>query len=70
MTRCEHKVVFTEDERIIITDKSGNEIHMDTTGRNIYVTAPETSIPKSLFRWMPCEILAVELVKQEFWFNH
>ncbi|MGE8536609.1 MAG: Vgr family protein, partial [Chryseobacterium sp.] len=26
----------------IITDKSGNEIHLDTTGSNINITAPET----------------------------
>ena len=32
MTRSGHKVVFTEDESIIITDRSGNEIHLDTTG--------------------------------------
>ncbi|CAD7800152.1 Actin cross-linking toxin VgrG1 [Chryseobacterium aquaeductus] len=41
-TRSGHKVVFTEDESIIITDKSGNEIHLDTTGSNINITAPET----------------------------
>ena len=35
-------MVFTEDESIIITDKSGNEIHLDTTGSNINITAPET----------------------------
>ena len=42
MTRSGYKVVFTEDESIIITDKSGNEIHLDTTGSNINITAPET----------------------------
>lgn len=42
MTRSGHKVVFTEDESIVITDKSGNEIHLDTTGSNINITAPET----------------------------
>jgi hypothetical protein len=42
MTRSGHKVVFTEDESIIITDKSGNEIHLDTTGSNINITAPDT----------------------------
>lgn len=42
MTRSGHKVVFTENESIIITDKSGNEIHLDTTGSNINITAPET----------------------------
>lgn len=41
-TRSGHKVIFTEDESIIITDKSGNEIHLDTTGSNINITAPET----------------------------
>jgi len=41
-TRSGHRVVFTEDESIIITDKSGNEIHLDTTGSNITITAPET----------------------------
>ena len=40
--RSGHRVVFTEDESIIITDKSGNEIHLDTTGSNINITAPET----------------------------
>lgn len=42
MTRSGHKIVFTEDESIIITDKSGNEIHLDTTGSNINITTPET----------------------------
>ncbi|GAA4152175.1 phage baseplate assembly protein V [Chryseobacterium ginsenosidimutans] len=41
-TRSGHRIVFTEDESIIITDKSGNEIHLDTTGSNITITAPET----------------------------
>ncbi|MCD9856799.1 hypothetical protein LUD75_18895 [Epilithonimonas sp. JDS] len=41
-TRSDHRIVFTEDESIIITDKSGNEIHLDTTGSNINITAPET----------------------------
>ena len=40
-TRSGHRIVFTEDESIIITDKSGNEIHLDTTGSNINITAPE-----------------------------
>ncbi|SNV34809.1 Uncharacterised protein [Chryseobacterium taklimakanense] len=42
MTRSTHKIIFTEDESILITDKSGNEIHLDTTGSNINITAPET----------------------------
>ncbi|RZJ37473.1 MAG: Vgr family protein, partial [Chryseobacterium sp.] len=41
-TRSGHRIVFTEDESIIITDKSGNEIHLDTKGSNINITAPET----------------------------
>jgi type VI secretion system secreted protein VgrG len=41
-TRSGHIVKFTEDESIIITDKSGNEIHLDTSGSNINITAPET----------------------------
>ena len=41
-TRSGHRVIFTEDESIIITDKSGNKIHLDTTGSNINITAPET----------------------------
>ena len=41
-TRSGHRLVFTEDESIILTDKSGNEIHLDTTGSNINITAPET----------------------------
>ena len=41
-TRSGHRIVFTEDESIIITDRSGNEIHLDTTGSNINITAPET----------------------------
>ncbi len=44
MTRSGHKVIFTEDESIIITDKSGNEIHLDTNistsaGNNISINA-------------------------------
>ena len=41
-TRSGHKLVFTEDESILITDKSGNEILLDTKGSNITITAPET----------------------------
>jgi len=39
-TRSGHRVVLTEDESIIIIDKSVNEIHLDTTGSNITITAP------------------------------
>ncbi|WP_286514750.1 phage baseplate assembly protein V, partial [Empedobacter falsenii] len=41
-TRSGHRIIFTEDESIVITDKSGNEIHLDTIGSNINITAPET----------------------------
>ena len=41
-TRSGHRIIFTEDESIVITGKSGNEIHLDTTGSNISITAPET----------------------------
>ena len=41
-TRSGHKLVFTEDESILITDKSGNEILLDTKGSNITITEPET----------------------------
>ena len=41
-TRSGHIIKFTEDESIIITDKSGNKIHFDTVGSNINVTAPQT----------------------------
>jgi type VI secretion system secreted protein VgrG len=41
-TRSGHRIVFTEDESIIINDKSGNKIYLDTTGSNITITAPET----------------------------
>ena len=41
-TRSGHIIKFTEDESIIITDKSGNEIKFDTVGSNINITAPET----------------------------
>ncbi len=41
-TRSGHRLIFTEDESIVITDKSGNKIHLDTTGSNITITAPET----------------------------
>ncbi|EKB61881.1 hypothetical protein HMPREF9700_00016, partial [Bergeyella zoohelcum CCUG 30536] len=41
-TRSGHRLIFTEDESIILTDKSGNEIKLDTEGGNINITAPET----------------------------
>jgi len=39
-TRSGHIIKFTEDESIVITDKSGNEILLDTVGSNINITAP------------------------------
>jgi uncharacterized protein involved in type VI secretion and phage assembly len=40
-TRSGHIIKFTEDESIIITDKIGNEIQLDTIGGNINITAPK-----------------------------
>ncbi|OOV17478.1 type VI secretion system Vgr family protein [Flavobacterium sp. LM4] len=40
-TRSGHILKFTEDESIIITDKIGNEIQLDTIGGNINITAPK-----------------------------
>ena len=39
-TRSGHIIKFTEDESILITDKSGNEITLDTVGSNINIKAP------------------------------
>lgn len=41
-TRSGHILKFTEDESIILTDKSGNIMTFDMIGNNIIVTAPET----------------------------
>jgi type VI secretion system secreted protein VgrG len=41
-TRSGHIIKFTEDQSIQITDKSGNEIVLDTSGKNINISAPET----------------------------
>jgi len=41
-TRSGHIIKFTEDESILITDKSGNEIILDTVGSNISISAPQT----------------------------
>ena len=30
-----HKLIFTEDESILLTDKNGNVIKLDTQGKNI-----------------------------------
>lgn len=46
-TRGGHRLVFTEDESILLTDKSGNELRFDTEGSNINITAPETITIKS-----------------------
>jgi type VI secretion system secreted protein VgrG len=41
-TRSGHIIKFTEDESILITDKSGNQMLFDTVGSSIVITAPET----------------------------
>lgn len=46
-TRSGHRLVFTEDESILLTDKSGNILQFDTEGSNINITAPETITIKS-----------------------
>ncbi len=46
-TRSGHRLVFTEDKSILLTDKSGNELRFDTEGSNINITAPETITIKS-----------------------
>lgn len=46
-TRSGHRLVFTEDESILLTDKSGNVLQFDTEGSNINITAPETITIKS-----------------------
>lgn len=46
-TRSGHRLVFTEDESILLTDKSGNELRFDTKGSNINITAHETITIKS-----------------------
>jgi len=45
MTRSGHTIELNDDNNgthIIIKDPGGNEIHFDTQGRNITITAPET----------------------------
>ena len=32
-----HKLIFTEDESILLTDKNGNVIKLDTQGKNIKI---------------------------------
>ncbi|PUB34710.1 uncharacterized protein involved in type VI secretion and phage assembly [Elizabethkingia sp. YR214] len=46
-TRSGHRLIFTEDESILLTDKSGNELRFDTKGSNINIIAPETITIKS-----------------------
>lgn len=41
-TKSGHKLIFTEDESILFTDKNGNVIKLDTQGKNIEISAPET----------------------------
>ena len=39
-TKSGHKLIFTEDESILLTDKNGNVIKLDTQGKNIEISAP------------------------------
>jgi len=41
-TKSGHKLVFTEDESILLSDKNGNTLRFDTQGKNIEISAPET----------------------------
>ena len=41
-TQSGHKLIFTEDESILLTDKNGNVIKLDTQGKNIEISAPKT----------------------------
>ncbi|WP_314335548.1 hypothetical protein [Capnocytophaga sputigena] len=41
-TKSGHKLIFTEDESILLTDKNGNVIKLDTQDKNIKISAPET----------------------------
>ena len=41
-TKSGHKLIFTEDESILLTDKNGKVIKLDTQGKNIEISAPET----------------------------
>ncbi|MFH7015066.1 type VI secretion system Vgr family protein [Flavobacterium sp. FlaQc-47] len=41
-TRSGHMIKFTEEESIVIADQNGNEIHLDTVGGNINITASNT----------------------------
>ena len=41
-TRSGHKLIFTEDESILLSDKNGNTLRFDTQGKNIEISAPET----------------------------
>ena len=41
-TRSGHKLIFTEDESILLSDKNGNTLRFDTQGKNIEISAPES----------------------------
>ena len=43
-TRSGHKLIFTEDESILLSDKNGNTLRFDTQGKNIEISAPENMI--------------------------
>ncbi|ATA68072.1 phage baseplate protein [Capnocytophaga cynodegmi] len=47
ITKSGHKLVFTDDESIILSDKNGNQIKLDTQGKNIEITAPENITMKA-----------------------
>ena len=39
-----HKLIFTEDESILLTDKNGNVIKLDTQGKNDFANAEKVII--------------------------
>ena len=41
-TRSGHRLIFTEDESILLSDKNGNTLRFDTQGKNIEISAPES----------------------------
>ncbi|WP_314084883.1 phage baseplate assembly protein V, partial [Capnocytophaga gingivalis] len=46
-TRSGHRLIFTEDESILLSDKNGNTLRFDTQGKNIEISAPENIIIKA-----------------------
>ena len=41
-TRSGHRLIFTEEESILLSDKNGNTLRFDTQGKNIEISAPES----------------------------